>query len=415
MYMRWTFRWINIFAISAFLFFAACSGSKNSSTPISKPQINGEGTFSVFYHVDSPTQVSTVSVAEKANTAQLGKWTLEAGYAITREVPVSQLIFSSNREFVTVIGSPQIFQFEKLKPQDLKPSVISSIQSTIESICYGSPIGQSASISGTSYKELRILKNEDGSLFAKADSEKLGGTVTVDTFTNSSVFHISSFGDVTVSLLGQSATDPQFFQTTVSNSEWSAANNLYCHLNRSPIIAPPPSPSPSPGAASITYTLFATSYTYQGSALGGIGGANTLCNNRGTASGTVTENIPGKWKAVLSATGSNAVDRLILLPGYEVKTTSGDYLVVTGETLWRNLSVGVSDEYGASIANYPIQEAWTGMDANGLATGDTCSGWSGNGLGTYGFPMNGILWNNGSVGCTMPLHLLCINSTPPQV
>jgi hypothetical protein len=118
------------------------------------------------------------------------------------------------------------------------------------------------------------------------------------------------------------------------------------------------------------YTIFITSTNHNG-ALGGLTGADTICQLRSYA-GSVAS---GQYRAWLSAQTTDVASRV---------DHSGPYYGSMGNlvaTSWDDLTDGqiatpiYGDEAGTAVAPSII---WTGSHDDGTATGEDCSGWTSN-------------------------------------
>lgn len=173
------------------------------------------------------------------------------------------------------------------------------------------------------------------------------------------------------------------------------------------------SPSPGSGArgerpvvgATTTYRrVFVTSTAYTG-ALGGISGADDLCDEAAEDAG-----LSGTWRAWLGTYTTPVSERLV--------HESVPYVRLDGATIasdWDDLIDGTLgaaiglDEYGVSIdpANSFV---WTATDASGDPMGGTCQDWSDSNSG--GFYGSALAADDGWAHtacqpCTMTAHLYC--------
>jgi hypothetical protein len=127
------------------------------------------------------------------------------------------------------------------------------------------------------------------------------------------------------------------------------------------------------------YLMFQTSSVYTGN-LGGLNGADTLCQAQATAGG-----LTDQYMAWLSDQSTEAKDRI---------DHAGPYHSTQGVTIaqnWQDLTDGSwlvylnVDEAGVSLvgSKYP----WTGTTPSGQSTGEDCNGWNSEAVsysGTYG-------------------------------
>lgn len=118
--------------------------------------------------------------------------------------------------------------------------------------------------------------------------------------------------------------------------------------------------------------IFSTSGTYTGN-LGGLSGADTICNSAAAAL-----SYGGYWMALLSDSVSSAKDRLSI--SYPVVKASNTATTIAGANLW---SGGLSNAVGAGSGT------WTGMDSSGT----NYNAYTGNGGTAAGYCND---WANGS-------------------
>lgn len=154
-----------------------------------------------------------------------------------------------------------------------------------------------------------------------------------------------------------------------------------------PTSTPTPTPTPTPGAPTSTPTptptpvglpskyVFVTSVnTYNGN-LGGLTGGDTKCKTLADAAGSL---VPGRtWKAWLSDTATNAIDRI----------ADGKFIRVGDSALIGNSKADLIDctnpscivnsisnnEKGLAVS---AQGVWTGTNSDGTKAGTTCSSWA---------------------------------------
>lgn len=117
--------------------------------------------------------------------------------------------------------------------------------------------------------------------------------------------------------------------------------------------------------------------------LGGVSGANALCNTYAT-----NARIGGNWRAWISDTTNNAINNINdVSPWYLVNNTSLIFatkasIVASGPDLFIDM-----DEYGNRVN--PAETVWTATDNTGNydAAGNTCTDWTANAVvsGSYGF------------------------------
>ncbi|MEX1368677.1 MAG: hypothetical protein AB1Z98_36450 [Nannocystaceae bacterium] len=148
------------------------------------------------------------------------------------------------------------------------------------------------------------------------------------------------------------------------------------------------------------HILFVTSTQYDGLALGGLAGADTICTDIGQRL------RPGPWVAVLRDEVTSFASRITV--GGDVVNTNGDLLATDESEL---LSGTVQnrpafDEDGAGIGDQDL--VWTG------STVDACVGWSSSeptDLGAVGLPTDPERWLDTEVPlpCSGSPRLYCIS------
>lgn len=161
------------------------------------------------------------------------------------------------------------------------------------------------------------------------------------------------------------------------------------------------------GSGSSRKRIFLTSSGYVGGTLGGLSGADTICNTHATAA-----NLGGTWKAWLSDSSNNAIDRISDVgPWYDV--TQNILLFNNKTNLTTTPANGIGwTEFGIFV---PSSGAiWTGTNAGGLKNANTCGNWSSTAArGEEGDTYDtGNAWTQWSLSpdCTSvyPFKLICI-------
>ena len=150
--------------------------------------------------------------------------------------------------------------------------------------------------------------------------------------------------------------------------------------------------------------VFATSTVHSG-ALGGLAGADAICQARADAAG-----LGGTFKAWLSDAATNAASRLT--------HAFADYVLVNGTLIaqgWSDLADGLllhpldTDELGASVTG----GAWTNTTLHGGIAGLSCTSWTSTTIDENGrrgsvVATNATWTDTGvSVDCSRMLHLYC--------
>ena len=118
--------------------------------------------------------------------------------------------------------------------------------------------------------------------------------------------------------------------------------------------------------------------------LGGVAAADGLC-----AQQAAQHQVPGAWKAFLSATGRDARDLVpVELRSLPVVTSGGEVLLAAwsdlGQTVlptstpYLQTFSGIRVDDGAVDPDWADADAWTGTQTDGtLAVGLTCNDWTG--------------------------------------
>jgi hypothetical protein len=127
-------------------------------------------------------------------------------------------------------------------------------------------------------------------------------------------------------------------------------------------------PEPECSGPECTHRVFVTSRSLDGNR-GGLGGADTLCNNAAEEAG-----LEGNWKAILSKNDTIARDRLTIRG--PVENIAGETVADDASDLWDGTldTVIDVDEHGESASGH----VWTGTDSQGGLGGldANCNGWN---------------------------------------
>lgn len=145
------------------------------------------------------------------------------------------------------------------------------------------------------------------------------------------------------------------------------------------------------------------SSTTVNAALGGIAGADQMCNTLATAQG-----LKGTYRAWLSVNGTNAAARITSAGPWQLVTGAvvvATHAQLTSGQLTRPLNV---DEKGV-IAPVADDRVWTGTAPNGTFAGPECGLWSGAGTGRVGeAEFSDSRWSNSTVEtCDMLNRVYC--------
>ncbi len=166
--------------------------------------------------------------------------------------------------------------------------------------------------------------------------------------------------------------------------------------------------------------MFVTANGSYTGALGGLAGANSICDGAGTAAG-----LPGPFIAFLSSSTQPMSARL---PSGDTRWVRPDgELIAASQAQLLNGQLSspiLLDENGAVVATTNTASAWTGTFPGGSASANTCTDWTSTATsGTPGIPTttatSSIAASFG--GCTIQHHLYCMQtggrvvSVPPPI
>jgi hypothetical protein len=120
--------------------------------------------------------------------------------------------------------------------------------------------------------------------------------------------------------------------------------------------------------------LFVTRDEWLGAELGGLAGADAICQAAADQAAAVGSRVHGNYKAWLSDGSTDARDRLVHSP-YPYTNLGADPLAYDWEHLTSPPLLGppFMDEYGTAHP-YDVR-VWTGTTAQGTSTGYTCGRW----------------------------------------
>jgi hypothetical protein len=155
--------------------------------------------------------------------------------------------------------------------------------------------------------------------------------------------------------------------------------------------------------------VFLTSTLQEGD-LGGLAGADALCNNLAS-----TASLGGTWVAWLSTSTVDAVDRLTATgPFVRAAQTStvlaDDISDLTDGSLYQAVEL---DENGSTA----LQFVWTGTLGDGTRSEKHCGDWAGiANFGSTGTPYSGSEWTSSvpeeSTSCSSNCRLYCFEQAP---
>jgi hypothetical protein len=166
-----------------------------------------------------------------------------------------------------------------------------------------------------------------------------------------------------------------------------------------------------PETGTPSHLIFVTSTPYGiGDAddeFSGLGGADAKCNQHASRA-----KLPGTFRAILSAPGNAARDRIQL--SASIKLTDGDF-VASQTIFWSQIHTKPinRDEFGNSISGGTVK-VWSGSLTNGQpAREEHCNNWTdsdSDSKGRYGLGDKADAWiDDGQEGCDQSLRLYCIS------
>lgn len=400
---------LKIFSIFAFLFFlslsfSACNSRTGSQrTGSQAPGVDGDFVQGnkprTFYKTISATSGTAVVIDKPGDNGQ--KFQISLGNVISQgEIPAKDLQISPDGSVLIVKDDSGLYEISQIKVSEVAAGTPLPT-ATVESYCTG--------LSPTNYRFFKILYGASGYQFQAIGSstDLIGGAgeITKSETTTLMSFIKANFGTLQIDKTQPLATDNLFYKASFSGTSdpWTSIGGMYCHLN----------------SVTFTYhTAFVSSMATDGCFGMGCNGkgmenADTLCKNL-AESGSITANRPGKWRAILSSSTENAVDRIKFLPSSFIKGTAGQIVATASPRLWQGgLDAPLNtDENGNPVGG----AAWTGSDGGGRYSGKACSDWNFNQSlveGHYGDvgETNDTWVNMGDLfTCNSQGRVYCINS-----
>lgn len=246
--MRCTFRSIGILALSFLvLSFAACKKDKNGSgspTTNPPPSMNADGSLGViakyYYHHDFGDKVSVLSITEDKVVERLA-FDPATGLKSLGTISFDKVTLNATNTAATVLEDPMVFEAQDIKPQNLSASGSSIPDTNLEVLCLSNPSNPSANIGSSSYKEIRIVRVDNGFQFVAVN-----GTETTTVNPNSLASYVfagttSVYNDLTsqtsmqINIAQHAPTDPAYFKTVINLSPLPGlgwGNTVYCHFNK---------------------------------------------------------------------------------------------------------------------------------------------------------------------------------------
>lgn len=263
--------------------------------------------------------------------------------------------------YATACGTPSGLSFTNLTSQSLSTVVTSSTATITFSGC-SAGTALSVSVSGAATAQISI----NGGAWVTSGAISSGQTLQVRMTTSGSVSTVLT-ATVTVA-----ATSTNWTTTTRSGS----------------------------------LKIFVTPSSYVGTAIGGLTGADAICQSVANTAG-----YSGTYKAILSDDTTSAASRLTL--SYPIVNASGGSTVAASNLWVGTISNAILNPSGsAACSGCPGGDfVWTGTTSVGaIATGVTCSSWSGGSNGGLGVDgnINSTWISSGSTTCASTLGLYCI-------
>ena len=155
--------------------------------------------------------------------------------------------------------------------------------------------------------------------------------------------------------------------------------------------------------------LFITSSNYTGSQIGGLSGADALCNAHARAA-----KLPGQFSAFLSTASVNAVDRFAGKSGW-IRADGRpvtDTLAATVSPAPQMFYFAAADEWGHLSSGSSLGSYWTGSSLSGkYVSGKTCGDWTQDDSEGLAGNVDIQTWvGYASASCSTPLPLLCLGT-----
>jgi hypothetical protein len=262
----------------------------------------------------------------------------------------------------TSCGSPSGLSFTNLTSQSLSTSVntLANPATITFSGCSGG--GLSVSVSGAATAQISI----NGGAWVTSGAITSGQTLNVRMTTSSSA---STVLTATVTVGG-------------SSTNWTTTTR------------------------SGSLKIFVTANTYLPGGLGGLSGADAVCQSEAGTAG-----YAGTYKAILSDATTSAVSRLTL--SYPV-VNAYNGTTVSAANLWNGSFSNIILRPNGSSVSFPSSSVTSGSTVlGGISGGGTCTSWSASGSVEFGTGGTGADWldysNYGGYGsCTTANYLYCI-------
>ena len=210
------------------------------------PLENADGTLGAqprtYYHVDSSAQISIVQVINAGVANSLG-WDRISSLSPLGSIDPQSYRISQDGKILTVTNDPVIYEYQPVDPTKIGQPGVTIAASTVSSVCYANPAGQTQLIGNTGYQELHIMISSTGYKLIAVEPDLSETKLNPQTLASKQssptqvVYSDSTFGSITLDLSQPSSGDPRFFKATVAGSsvQWNSVSNLYCHSNSIPV------------------------------------------------------------------------------------------------------------------------------------------------------------------------------------
>jgi hypothetical protein len=250
-----------------------------------------------------------------------------------------------------------------------------------------------------------------GLSFTNLTSQALGVSVTSNTAT---ITFTGCSGAVAVSVSGAATA-----QISVNGGAWatsgaiSSGQTLQVRMTTSGSVSTVLTATVTVNATSTNWTtttrsgsltIFATPILYYGSGIGGLSGADALCQSAASTAG-----YAGTFKAVMCDATTNASTRLSL--SYPIVNAYGGS-TVAATNLWSGTIANEIYTPSGGLSSGYYTNIWTGCTyAGNTSAGNTCSSWSSSsGNGETGLDNTTTQWLQvGTIGCSSwQLSIYCI-------
>lgn len=271
-------------------------------------------------------------------------------------------------------------------------------------IRYNSSITGLQFCDGTAWEPVGVVTGSCAAPSGLSFSNVTGATLnTVYTSAAVTITFTGCTGPYSVSVSGAGTA-----QISVNGGQWSTSGAIYSgqtlqvRLTSSGSISTGLTATVTVGPSSTTWTVttrsaalqvFSTYFEYTASGLGGLSGADSICQSEAGWAG-----LAGTYKAIMSSDATSAASRLTL--SYPI-VNACDGSTVAPSNLWAgSITDYIFNPYGCGVTTATVI---TGTNSNGSrATGATCNSWSSSGsyvsAWIYNYSNSGWI-NNGTNDC----------------